>query len=182
VSQTEAQEGARLQLTPGEFLEVRRSTPGMLEVEVEYGPGRARGAGLGPDRSDAIQKAPPAHFHPAQSEHFEVLEGILRVRVDGEDRELRRGQTLDIPPGSVHQLWNTATMPCRVTWQIMPRGRTEEWFRALDAANARAAPGGRPSLVTFAALLTEYGDVMQLAARPRPLVRVLLAGLARLKR
>lgn len=167
MSQTEAQEGARLQLTPGEYLEVRRSTPGMLEVEVEYGPDG---------------KPPPSHFHPAQSEHFEVLEGILRVRVDGEDRELRRGQTLDIPPGGVHQLWNAATMPCRVTWQTMPRGRTEEWFRALDAANVSAAPGGRPSLVTFATLLTEYGDVMRLAARPRPLVRMLLAGLARLKR
>lgn len=167
MSELEVQEGTRLQLTPGEFLVVRRSAPGMLEVEVEYGPDG---------------KPPPPHFHPDQSEHFEVLEGILRVRVDGEDRELRRGQTLDVPPGCVHQMWNAATMPCRVSWQVMPRGRTEEWFRALDAANASAAPGKRPSLVTFAALLTEYDDVMRLAARPRPLVRVLLAGLARLAR
>ncbi len=161
------QGGEKLSLTPGESLEVRRSTPGMLEVEVTYAP---------------EGKPPPAHFHPAQSEHFEVLEGILRVRVDGADRELRAGHTLDVGPGSVHQLWNAATMPCRVSWQTMPRGRSEEWFRALDQANAGLAPGGRPSLLTFAALLDEYGDVFQLAARPRPLVRVLLAGLARLKR
>lgn len=36
-------------------------------------------------------KPPPSHFHPGQDEHFEVIEGTLTVRVDGDQRELGPG-------------------------------------------------------------------------------------------
>jgi Cupin domain len=43
---------------------------------------------------------PVEHFHPRQDEHFEVLEGTLRAEIDGELRELRAGDVLDVPAGT----------------------------------------------------------------------------------
>ena len=32
---------------------------------------------------------PPEHYHPRQDEHFEVLEGAVRVVINGEERRYR---------------------------------------------------------------------------------------------
>ena len=85
-----------------------------LAVEAEYGP----------DGSP-----PPKHWHPAQDERFRVLEGALRVRVDGIERELRSGEEIEIPRGAVHQMWNPGSAPARASWETRPAGRTEQWFR-----------------------------------------------------
>jgi quercetin dioxygenase-like cupin family protein len=158
-----------LKLTPHESVVVRSSTPGLLEVEATY---RAGGS------------APPPHLHPSQSEHFEVLEGILRTEVEGEDRELRAGDTLDVPRGAVHRMWNPADAPARVRWQTSPRGRTENWFEQLDALQreGRVGRNGMPSPLAFGVYLTEYSDTMELAVGPRFLVRPLLRGLGALGR
>jgi quercetin dioxygenase-like cupin family protein len=75
-----------LKLTPGESVTIKRSSPELLEVEGSYSPGG---------------NPPPPHYHPAQDEHFEVLEGAVRVRIEGEERELDREETLDIPRGKI---------------------------------------------------------------------------------
>jgi quercetin dioxygenase-like cupin family protein len=150
-----------LRLTPSESVVVRRSIPSMLEVEATYGPGGS---------------PPPPHLHPSQSEHFEVLDGILRAQVSGEDRELRAGDTLDVPAGAVHRMWNPADVPARVRWDTTPRGRTEQWFEQLDALQreGRVGRNGMPGPLAFGVYLTEYSDTMELAVRPRFLVRGLL--------
>ncbi len=150
-----------LKLTPHESVLVRRSVPSLLEVEATYAPGGA---------------PPPAHLHPSQSERFEVLEGILRTQVEGEDRELRAGDTLEVPQGASHRMWNPSEGPARVRWETVPRGRTEEWFERLDALQREGRVGrdGMPSPLAFGVYLTEYSDTIELAARPRCLVRGLL--------
>jgi quercetin dioxygenase-like cupin family protein len=150
-----------LKLTPHESVTIRSSTPDALEVEVRYGSGGSH---------------PPKHFHPEQDEHFEVLAGSLRVRIDGEERTLEAGDTIDIPRGAVHQMWNPGDEPVYAVWQTRPAGRTEEWFRALDSLQRQGRLGsdGMPSLLAFGAYLTEYGDVMRLAGAPQPLLRAAL--------
>src|SRR5436190_17047531 len=77
----------RLDITAGERLEVIQDTPDVLTVEAAYAPGGIR---------------PPAHYHPRQDEHFEVLEGSLRVQVAGTERDLHAGDVLDIRRGRPH--------------------------------------------------------------------------------
>ena len=158
-----------LTITPTESVTIRQSTPELLEVEAVYGPGG------GP---------PPAHLHPAQDEHFEVLAGRICLRAGGEERELAPGDTIDIPRGTVHQMWNPGEEPARVVWQTSPGGRTERWFRAIDRLQreGRVGKNGMPGPLAFGVLLTEYRDVFQLAARPRAVVRTGLAALALLGR
>jgi len=158
-----------LKLTPTESVIVRRSEPGVLEVEGIWGPGGS---------------PPPKHFHPSQDEHFKVIVGALRARVDGEERDLRQGDALDIPRGAVHQMWNPGSTEARASWQTRPAGRTEEWFRAVDGAIRREAErgGGVPGPLAYGALLSEFDDVFRLAVGPQLMMRPLVGVLGRLGR
>lgn len=153
--------GDTLQLTPGETVTIVSSTPEALRVEATYGESKS---------------PPPMHSHPAQEELFEVLEGSIKVRAGRERRELAAGETLTIPAGTAHQMWNPSATPARVRWTTSPRGRTEEWFRAIDALVRESAPG-EPSPLGFAVLLGEFTDTFRLAVGPHllvaPVVKVL---------
>ena len=157
--------GDTLTITPSESVEVLRSDSEVLEVEGTWGP----------DGSP-----PPKHYHPGQDERFEVLEGTLRARVDGVERDLRRGDALEIPRRAVHQMWNPGSEPTRATWRTRPGGRTERWFRAIDRLyrEGRVGSNGTPGPLAFSVLLTEYDDVFRLAVPAEPLVRGALAGLS----
>jgi quercetin dioxygenase-like cupin family protein len=161
--------GPEYRLTPSESVAVKRSDAEVLEVEATYGPEGS---------------PPPKHFHPAQDERFTVLEGRLTAKVDGVERELGQGDVLEIPRGSVHQMWNAASEPARVTWETRPAGRTEDWFREVDALQ-REAGDGRPSPLSFGVLLDEYSDTFKLAVGPKPVMgplTKLLGALGRLRR
>lgn len=134
-----------LALSPTSSVTIRSSTPEELEVDALYEPGG------GP---------PPAHLHPAQDEHFLVLEGRVHVLVNGSERELTEGDEIEIPRGAAHQMWNPGDGRARVSWRTRPGGRTEQWFRELDSVQ-KAAREGREA-PDFAALLDEYRDVFRL--------------------
>jgi quercetin dioxygenase-like cupin family protein len=158
-----------LKITPTESVTIRNSKPEVLEVEATYGPEGS---------------APPKHYHPGQDEHFEMLAGTVRVRVDGEERDLAKGDEIDVPRGAVHQVWNPSEESARLKWETRPAGRTEEWFKAIDSLHREGKVGrnGMPGPLAFAALLTEYGDTFRLAAKPEPVIRGALALLAPLGR
>ena len=152
----------KLKLTPHETVTIVRSVTDVLEVEAVYGPGGS---------------APPAHLHPSQDEHFQVLFGELTARVDGgDDRKRGPGETLNIARGVKHQLWNASSDQTVVRGETRPAGRTEQWFRAIDRL-VREAGGGTPGPLAFGALLSEYGDVFRLAVAPDPVVRPVVGAL-----
>lgn len=158
-----------LKLTAQQSLLVREATPALLEVETTYHPGGG---------------TPPRHFHPSQDEHFEVLEGEIHIRADDQERVLRVGDTVDVARGSAHQMWNAADDPARVLWQTRPAGRTEDWFRAIDALHREGKVGGSgvPGPLAFAVMLAEYRDTFRLAVAPDVLLRPVVQLLALLGR
>ena len=146
-----------LELTPHESVRILSDSAEALEVEGAWAPGGS---------------PPPKHFHPAQSERFEVLEGTLRARVGGNEHELGVGDTLEVPAGAIHQMWNEGEGTARAIWRTEPAGRTAEWFAELDALrrSGRIGRNGMPGPLAFGAYLTEYADVIRLAG-PQPLLR-----------
>lgn len=140
----------QLQLTPVESIKVISRTDECLEVEATYFAGHRR---------------PPRHWHPMQDEHFEVLTGTVQVEIDGTTREIGTGESVEIPRGGNHRLWNDHSDPARVVWRTSPAGRTEQWFRAIDAIHRQGRVGrsGMPSPIAFCVLLSEYRDVLRLA-------------------
>ena len=106
-------------IAPHEQVEVRTSSPELLALDARWTQGG---------------KLPPAHYHPGQDERFEVLEGALRVVLDGQERLVSAGESFEVPRGTVHAM--TATEGgCRATWEIRPALRTEAFFRAMEAAD-----------------------------------------------
>ena len=146
-------DGHRLKLTPNDRLIVVEASPEELVVEALYAPNGS---------------PPPAHLHPAQEEHFEVLAGHMETVVDGEAGRLDPGTDLVIPAGVVHQMWNSGAEEARVAWKTSPGGRTLEWFERLDALwrDAETRPNGMPDPEAFGPLLGEYADTFQLAPPP----------------
>ncbi|MFI5122652.1 MAG: cupin domain-containing protein [Vicinamibacteria bacterium] len=151
-----------LRLTASESLTIVEATPEALVVEASYGPGG---------------KPPPKHLHPSQDEHFRMLEGTLRFRLGSVEHDLEPGDEIDVPAKVAHQVWNPHEEPARVRWTTAPAGRTEEWFRAVDALNRRAGEGKTPNALDFAGLLSEYRDCFRLAIGPDPLVGPAIAAL-----
>src|SRR3712207_4065229 len=80
-----------LTIGPGTTLRVVAHSDDVLEIEASYAPNGA---------------PPPAHLHPEQDERFEVLAGAVRVRAAEADGVIMAGEVLEIPRGTVHQMWN----------------------------------------------------------------------------
>ena len=60
------------------------------------------------------------HFHRLSEELYLVTAGAGRLRIDGEERDLRTGDCAVIPPGARHKLWNTGDETLRVVCACSP--------------------------------------------------------------
>jgi len=111
----------------------------LLEMEASY-------PGGGP--------LPPEHFHPAQQERFEVLEGAVRTSIDGVRGRYEAGETFEVAAGTPHQMAGDG--PARVRWQVRPALRTAEFFERLYGG---AADGD--GQLDFAEFFKEFRDEIQ---------------------
>ena len=71
------------------------------------------------NQSLAEATVPPAcstdeHYHAKTEEIYFILEGEGRMRVEDETQDVRVGDSIAIPPGKKHKLWNTGSSPLRL--------------------------------------------------------------------
>jgi mannose-6-phosphate isomerase-like protein (cupin superfamily) len=161
-------------LRDGEQVTVRvnadESGGSLLEVEAEWTP---------------LDHRPPLHLHPKQAERFEVRAGELTVEVDGERRVLHAGDSVEIPVGAAHRMWNSGAETARASWQVRPALRTESFFETVHKLRASGHTGKHGMLTPLGGgiLLREFPDEFRLAI-PAPVQRPLatvLAGVARMR-
>jgi quercetin dioxygenase-like cupin family protein len=124
------------------------------------------------------------HRHPGCTERFDVLEGELTVRLDGETRTLVAGEQVTIPPNAAHHYANVSSEDVVFRFDVWPAARFEAMVVTLFALGmeGRTDDKGAPSPLQMAVILDEYGDVMQLVGPPRWLQRLLIPSLAWLGR
>lgn len=80
--------------------------------------------------------AAPLHVHPAQTERVRVVRGRLGVTTDQGRRIIRAGETVEIPAGTRHTLWNAGLGTLRLVDEYEPPLRTAQWFDEMFTANA----------------------------------------------
>jgi mannose-6-phosphate isomerase-like protein (cupin superfamily) len=144
-----ARAGDIFQLHDGEMVTVVTASADsggeLLEVSAEWTPASHK---------------PLVHSHPKQDEHFEILEGELTIKLDGERHVLHAGDSLDVPRGAKHSMWNSGSVPARATWQVRPALGTEDFFANVHTQRAagHTGKGGMINMPAAAVVLSEFPD------------------------
>jgi mannose-6-phosphate isomerase-like protein (cupin superfamily) len=94
----------------------------------------------------------PLHYHPRQTERFEVLEGRLHLRVGKERRVLGPGDTAFVPARTNHCFYTTDS-PATLRAELRPAGAFEQGM--LLAAVTGTALYRRPLLLPLILQQTE---------------------------
>ena len=72
------------------------------------------------------------HFHRVSEELYLVTSGVGRLRIDGEERDVRSGDCAVIPPGARHKLWNIGDDVLRVVCACSPAYSHEDTVLTED--------------------------------------------------
>jgi quercetin dioxygenase-like cupin family protein len=98
---------------------------------------------------------PPPHSHTRNEECVYVLEGVLRYSVDDVTRDLRPGDWMVTPRGSVHQFSNPHNEPARALVILTP-DIGAQYFRDVAAV---VNVGGPPDRARLVGVMSRYGLV-----------------------
>ena len=134
------------------FLEDTQTTNGEhLLLEVSLTP---NGTGPGP------------HVHHHQTESFEVIEGVLGVEISKQRSELRPGERIVVPAGSVHGWWNAGEETVRFNARVEP-ALNMEWMLREIFASCNRRQSGDPSPWDGSYVMTQLRGEYALADVPK---------------
>jgi quercetin dioxygenase-like cupin family protein len=138
--------------------------------------------------SDAGGGVPIEHLHPRLEESWEVLEGEVTFRVEGEERRAVPGDRVVAAPGVRHSFENTGDAPARLVAEARPAMELQESIEAAAALSAAGGftrsgmPKGIGALLDAAELAQRYRETVVLADPSPGLQRLLFPPLAALAR
>jgi quercetin dioxygenase-like cupin family protein len=177
--------GPRIIVNPlsGERITIREPAAGdaVLAWELELAPGG---------------RVPSSHAHPEQEELFTVLEGRMRFRVGGRRVIAGPGDTVRVPPGTVHHFANASHQPARVAVQTSPALTMQDLLetaaalaqrqhatisrmrRRVPRGLRRLMPRQLPSPVGLALFMRDFDREVAAPYLPRPPVRAVTGAVA----
>ena len=102
----------------------------------------------------------PSHLHPSLEEHWTVVEGRVRFKVDGQKVEAGPGDELTAPPGARHSFKNIGDQEAHLRVDVRPAMELQEF---LEEAAALSRAGkytrrGIPKGPGAALELAEFAD------------------------
>ena len=136
------------------FLQLGEETEGsLLEMESTY---------------HSRSKEPAPHYHPYQSEVFEVISGELTVKIGGKIKVLKQGDTLHIPSNQTHSMWNNSAGKTIVNWKVQPAMETAALLETIFglATEGRTNESGMPALLQMVLTANRYSKVLRLSKPP----------------
>ncbi|MCL4183502.1 MAG: cupin domain-containing protein [Burkholderiaceae bacterium] len=136
---------------------MRREIVRVGQMEIRYLVDGAQEGGLGLFELKVPVGAhvPPPHSHSSNEECVYVLEGVLRYSVDDETRDLKPGEWMSTPRGSVHHFSNPGDETTRALVMLTP-DIGEQFFRDVGVVANADGPPDRAKLVE---VMTRYGLV-----------------------
>lgn len=67
-------------------------------------------------------QGPPPHFHNNFKESFLIIEGEMEFFINGEVKNVRAGESVDIPPKTLHTFGNKSNSTCKWVNIHSPKG------------------------------------------------------------
>jgi len=67
-------------------------------------------------------QGPPPHFHNSYKESFLIIEGEMEFFVNGNITVVKAGESVDIPPKTLHTFANKSDKPCKWVNIHSPKG------------------------------------------------------------
>jgi quercetin dioxygenase-like cupin family protein len=127
---------------------------------------------------------PALHSHPTIHERLTVHSGRVALFIAGKTSIAEIGSTVDIPPGVLHRWWNAGIYEARLTLDVEPAARFEEYLRNLLglAQDGKTDASGTPHLLQGAVLAQDFADVIHFARPASFLPAVLVPPLASMAR
>jgi quercetin dioxygenase-like cupin family protein len=118
-----------------------------------------------------------AHVHPNQSERFEILEGVLGLRVGDEELVARPGDVAVVAPGTPHRFWNAGDKEARFLCEVRPALQFESLIETMFtlAAEGKINRKGMPNPLRLAVIAREHFDTVRLPTPPAAIQRAALA-------
>ena len=138
---------------------------GQMEIRYLVDGAQRGGLGLFEMKVPPGAHVPPPHSHANNEECVYVLEGVHRYSVDDETRDLRPGEWMSTPRGSVPHFNNPGSETVRALVILTP-DIGEQFFRDVGAL---ASAGGPPDRTKLMEVMTRYGLV---PAAPKAAPRV----------
>jgi mannose-6-phosphate isomerase-like protein (cupin superfamily) len=118
-----------------------------------------------------------AHVHPFQEERFEIVDGSVAFKLDGEELPACPGDCIVVPAGTSHQFWNAGEEVARFTCEVRPALQFEQLIETMFslAQAGKTNRKGMPNPLRLAVIARAHFDTVRLPFPPAWLQR---AGLA----
>jgi quercetin dioxygenase-like cupin family protein len=117
------------------------------------------------------------HLHPHQDEQIEVLEGILNVRLAGEERTYVAGEAFQIVRGIPHLICNRGSKLARARWKVRPPMNSADF---VETTYRLSREGKLDNLLQQVVIDWAYREVFIPADPPRWVQPLIFAPLAML--
>ena len=127
-------------------------------------------------------QGPPKHFHPRQDESWKVIEGELALFVEDGWRTVGAGESLSIPPNTIHTFRNRSSGDVRFRDIHEPALDFQEYIEALhrQAVAGKMTSRMTPSTLIHGAMVLRRHRTTQLSASPgQRMAETVLAGVGR---
>jgi len=109
-----------------------------------------------------------AHVHPHQSERFEVLSGVLGLRVGRAETTAGAGEVMTVQPGTRHKFWNAGEEEVRFLCEIRPALEFESLIETMFtlAAEGKTNRKGMPNPFSLAVIARAHFETVRLPFPP----------------
>jgi quercetin dioxygenase-like cupin family protein len=117
------------------------------------------------------------HVHPHQTERFEVLEGLLGLRIGDKELQAKPGDIAVVAPGTPHRFWNAGEEEARFFCEVRPALQFESLIETMFtlAAEGKTNRKGMPNPLRLAVIAQAHFDTVRLPFPPPVLQRTALA-------
>jgi len=118
-----------------------------------------------------------AHVHPYQTERFEVVEGLLGLRVGDKELVAKPGDIAVVAPGTPHRFWNAGKEEARFLCEVRPALQFESLIETMFtlAAEGKTNRKGLPNPLRLSVIAQRHFDTVRLPFPPAVLQRAALA-------